>query len=267
MQFIMSIYVWLVNAPVSAKMSAKPITRDSNSSMFATPKHLSDDLGYHMCHDIISKCDWCGPRVLRMSECERFARTLEYSLRLCTLFTLLALCRVQVLIIFAKSVRFDLRTLFSNAIYAVTWLKPDECLKSMMTPRHGNVFCGTGTYNHRATPRKWQCITVTSQWEREHLKCPASRLFIQLFIQTQIKESIKAPRYWPLCVEFTQMASNAENVSIWWRHHGCNKFVSPLFLTWTICWTNELLGILTIMWRRYNVINESNIKMLRAILM
>ena len=42
-----------------------------------------------------------------------------------------------------------------------------------------------------------------------------------------MKENIKAPpRHWPLCGEFTgtgefpaQMASNAENVSIWWRHH------------------------------------------------
>ena len=40
------------------------------------------------------------------------------------------------------------------------------------------------------------------------------------------QENIKAPRHWPLCGEFTgtgelpeQMASNAENVSIWWRHH------------------------------------------------
>ena len=47
------------------------------------------------------------------------------------------------------------------------------------------------------------------------------------FIQAQIKENIKAPRHWPLCGEFTddgefpaQKASNAENVSIWWRHHG-----------------------------------------------
>ena len=45
-------------------------------------------------------------------------------------------------------------------------------------------------------------------------------------IQAQIKENIKAPRHWPLCGEFTgagdfpaQMASIAENVSIWWRHH------------------------------------------------
>ena len=30
-----------------------------------------------------------------------------------------------------------------------------------------------------------------------------SRLFTQAFIQTQIKENIKAPRHWPLCGEFT----------------------------------------------------------------
>ena len=50
---------------------------------------------------------------------------------------------------------------------------------------------------------------------------------LQSFIRAQIKENIKAPRHWPLCGEITgtdefpaQRASNAENVSIWWRHHG-----------------------------------------------
>ena len=49
--------------------------------------------------------------------------------------------------------------------------------------------------------------------------------FTQPFIQAQIKENIKAPRHWPLCGGFmvtgefpAQMVSNAENVSIWWRH-------------------------------------------------
>ena len=65
---------------------------------------------------------------------------------------------------------------------------------------------------------------MTSYWVWWRLKSPASRLFTQLFIQAQIKENIKAPRHWPLYGEFTdefpaQMASNAENVSIWWRHH------------------------------------------------
>ena len=62
-------------------------------------------------------------------------------------------------------------------------------------------------------------------WTRWRLKSPASRLFTEPFIQAQMKENIKAPRHWPLCGEFTgelpaQRASNAENVSIWWRHHG-----------------------------------------------
>ena len=62
-------------------------------------------------------------------------------------------------------------------------------------------------------------------------------MFIQPFIQTQIKENIKAPRHWPLCGEFTgdqwipaQMASNAENVSIWWRHHYMRTFFWPFVM-------------------------------------
>ena len=58
------------------------------------------------------------------------------------------------------------------------------------------------------------------------LKSPGWRLLTEPFIQMQIKENIKAPRHCPLCGELTgtgefpaQMASNAENVSIWWRHH------------------------------------------------
>ena len=47
-------------------------------------------------------------------------------------------------------------------------------------------------------------ITMTSKWPRWRLKPPASRLFTQPFIQTQIKENIKAPRHWPLCGEFTE---------------------------------------------------------------
>ena len=54
----------------------------------------------------------------------------------------------------------------------------------------------------------WNCgnrvtITMTSQWARWRLKSPASRLFTQPIIETQIKENIKAPRHWPLGEEFT----------------------------------------------------------------
>ena len=53
----------------------------------------------------------------------------------------------------------------------------------------------------------------------------------QSFIRAQIQENIKALRHWPLCGKFTgtgefpvQRDSNADNVSIWWRHHKLNKF-------------------------------------------
>ena len=66
-----------------------------------------------------------------------------------------------------------------------------------------------------------------------------SRLFAQAFIHALIKENIKAPRHWPLWGEFTgtgefpiQRASNAENVFIWWCHHGPKRldFNSSLFI-------------------------------------
>ena len=46
-------------------------------------------------------------------------------------------------------------------------------------------------------------IAWTSWWARWRLKSPVSRLFAQPSIQAQIKEYIKAPRYWPLCRKFT----------------------------------------------------------------
>ena len=47
-----------------------------------------------------------------------------------------------------------------------------------------------------------------------------AKIKISKFRQKLNSPNIKAPRHWPLCGEFpAQMASNAENVSIWWRHH------------------------------------------------
>ena len=55
-------------------------------------------------------------------------------------------------------------------------------------------------WSHSRTAKN---ITVTSQWVWWRLKSPASRLFTQPFIKVPIKESIIAPRHWPLCGEFT----------------------------------------------------------------
>ena len=77
---------------------------------------------------------------------------------------------------------------------------------------------------HSEYPNRHYSDVIMVGWR---LKSPTSPLFIQPCIQVQIKENIKASRHWPLCGEFTgdrwipaQMASNAENISIWWRHHG-----------------------------------------------
>ena len=71
----------------------------------------------------------------------------------------------------------------------------------------------------------WQAsITVTSEWARWRLKSPAFGWLAESFNAQIKKQNIKAPHHWLLCGEFTgqfpaQRASNAENVSIWWRHH------------------------------------------------
>ena len=43
-------------------------------------------------------------------------------------------------------------------------------------------------------------------------------------VSVQIKENIKAPSHWPLWGEYT---GDAENVSIWWRHHDANRYLIP----------------------------------------
>ena len=81
---------------------------------------------------------------------------------------------------------------------------------------------------------KWSRVTnkMTSQWAPWRLKSPASRLFAQPCVQAPIKENIKAPRHWylwanpPVTGGFaSQSASNAENVSIWWRHHVWRRII------------------------------------------
>ena len=69
-------------------------------------------------------------------------------------------------------------------------------------------------------------ITMTSEWARWRPKSPASRLFTQPFIERRSKKTskLRVTGLWAansfVTGEFpAQMASNAENASIWWRHH------------------------------------------------
>ena len=62
----------------------------------------------------------------------------------------------------------------------------------------------------------------------------------------QIKENIKAPRHG----EFpAQMASYAENVSIWWRHHVETKLAVEGDLLWKFSTLNSMWPSDAI-WRR-----------------
>ena len=93
----------------------------------------------------------------------------------------------------------------------------------------------------RYTSRLSLIISVMSLWERWRLKSPASRLCVQPFVQAQSKENIKDPRHWfgegnpPVTGGFSsQKASNAENVSIWLRHHAWIDFrhILAIKLSW-----------------------------------
>ena len=71
------------------------------------------------------------------------------------------------------------------------------------------------------------------------------------FVHVQIKGIPKGPRHWPLWGEFTgdcgrfpsQKASNAENATIWWRHH-----YIPSLRPWTVA---TIANILIRMGRHY----------------
>ena len=92
-------------------------------------------------------------------------------------------------------------------------------------------------------------------------------MFTQPVIRVQIKVNIKAPRHWPLWGEFTgdpaQRVSNAENVSIWLRHHVvwlsqstthfpvcfiCHASSQSVFRKWSLIKLNHLISWLAGHW-------------------
>ena len=95
-------------------------------------------------------------------------------------------------------------------------------------------------------------------------------------IRAQIKTNIKVPRHWPLCGEFTgtgefpaQMASDAGNISIGWRHHAFRdgRLVSgpgraSLWLCiWKTFWPLIAGGLL--LWQCQTLIDLVNPQLLR----
>ena len=97
---------------------------------------------------------------------------------------------------------------------------------------------------------------MTSQWARWRLKSPASRMFTQLLFRRTSKKTSKL-RVTCLCernsprtgVFPAQRASNAENVSIWWRQHVAFQiFIIALF--WAV---SSILSVTADLWRHIAV--------------
>ena len=98
-------------------------------------------------------------------------------------------------------------------------------------------------------PLQWRHYERDGVSNHQPCDCLLNRLF-----NVQIKENIKAPRHWPLWGEFTgnrwithKRASNAENVSIWWRHHDC-RFVDPLKSNYIYSFTKATAASLFMLW-------------------
>ena len=94
--------------------------------------------------------------------------------------------------------RKKLIILTGRTIHGITLLPPDQLTSSLQISLHWRQNGRYSVSNHQSH----DCL-------------------LNSFIQMQFKETINAPRSWPLCEEFTGefLASYAENVSIWWRHH------------------------------------------------
>ena len=100
-----------------------------------------------------------------------------------------------------------------------------------------------GTHSSQTGYKRWffQDITMTSWWARWRLKSPASRLFTWPFIQiSKLRVTGLCAGNPPVTGEFPQqMASDAENDSIWWCHH------ENEYLFWS---TSIVVSSLSSMW-------------------
>ena len=115
----------------------------------------------------------------------------------------------------------------TGEIYGTIWRH--WATKLQISSNHGIRF------NEMSTTSSLEKSPILIWWRMHHSGVIMGAMASQItsltivyspFIQAQIKENIKAPRHWPLCRKFTgdrwiprTNDSNAENVSIWWRHH------------------------------------------------
>ena len=95
--------------------------------------------------------------------------------------------------------------------------------------------------------RTQHMFSISIQWRHNEHDGATNHQPHECLLKVRIKENIKAPRHWPLwgnssvSGEFpAQRASNAENVSIWWRHHYI-QFYKDIAMQTCTCWPLEFI--------------------------
>ena len=96
---------------------------------------------------------------------------------------------------------------------------------------NGNDILTVSVLNMKQYLARFTCLAyyqphpaTSLQWRHNECDGLSNHRRFDCLFHAQIKENIKAPRHKPLWGEFTgdrptRRASNAKNVSIWWRHH------------------------------------------------
>ena len=94
-----------------------------------------------------------------------------------------------------------------------------------------------------------QACAVSFQWRHNECDGVSNHRCLDSLLNgslAQIKENTKAPRHWPLWGESTggfptQRTSNAENISISWRHHGYGSVSLDYTEQYLSTWLMQLL--------------------------
>ena len=104
--------------------------------------------------------------------------------------------------------------------YLARWLY-SRCMFLLIHVMKKPASLNSPAINQYDTPLRWRHNGHDSVSNPQLHHCLLNRLF-----GCRSKKTSKLPRHWPLCGELpgtgefpAQMTSNAENVSIWWRHH------------------------------------------------
>ena len=107
-----------------------------------------------------------------------------------------------------------------TTIFTTGSTKPDNCLQNFHASFQWRHNGRDNVPNHQ--PHGWLLNRLFRRWSKKTSKLRVSGLFAGNS---------------PVTGEFlAQMASNAENVSIWWRHHIVLPVVNKIFIDFHVYW-------------------------------